>query len=188
MIEEIIDSVPKSAIVSFLLLAPGRGFSTIELSKRLSLRSAAITTILPELVKANILIGYSRSRVKFYALNLKNQAMVQLQGYMAKHNKKYDDELMKAIAELGDIKGAFLSGVFTATPQLPVDLLLVGKVNLSKLDKFLKNSKKMMGLDINYSIMTEQEFKLRRHTFDRFIKDIFDYPHLTVVDKLKIDS
>ena len=42
----------------------------------------------------------------------------------------------------------------------------------------------MMGQEINYSIMTEKEFLLRRDTFDRFIKDIFDYPHLTIVDSL----
>jgi hypothetical protein len=42
----------------------------------------------------------------------------------------------------------------------------------------------MMGQEINYSIMTEDEFKLRRDTFDRFIKDIFDYRHLVVVDNL----
>jgi len=32
--------------------------------------------------------------------------------------------------------------------------------------------------------MTVEEFLLRRDTFDKFIKDVFDYPHLTVVDEL----
>jgi hypothetical protein len=43
----------------------------------------------------------------------------------------------------------------------------------------------MMDQEINYSIMTEQEFKERKGTFDRFIKDIFDYKHLVVCDNLK---
>ncbi len=89
-----------------------------------------------------------------------------------------------AIAKLGEVKAAFLSGALTGNPELPVDLLIVGKVNLSKLDAFLKQCKTVLGFDINYSVMTPDEFQLRRDTFDRFIKDIFDYPHLIVVDKL----
>jgi hypothetical protein len=33
--------------------------------------------------------------------------------------------------------------------------------------------------------MTPEEFELRRDTFDKFIRDIFDYRHLVVVDELK---
>jgi hypothetical protein len=42
-----------------------------------------------------------------------------------------------------------------------------------------------MGQEINYSIMSEGEFKQRRDTFDKFIKDIFDYKHIVVSDNLK---
>ncbi len=48
----------------------------------------------------------------------------------------------------------------------------------------MKQSKNMLGFDINYSIMTPEEFQLRIDTFDRFIKDIFDYPHIVVVNNL----
>jgi hypothetical protein len=42
-----------------------------------------------------------------------------------------------------------------------------------------------MGQELNYSIMSEEEFINRRDTFDRFIKDIFDYPHLVILDKIR---
>jgi hypothetical protein len=70
-------------------------------------------------------------------------------------------------------------------PELPVDLLLVGKINLNKLADFLKAVEKMMQQEINYSVMSVDEFVQRRNTFDKFIKDIFDYPHLVVVDTLQ---
>ncbi len=46
----------------------------------------------------------------------------------------------------------------------------------------------MMGQEINYSVMTVEEFLLRRDTFDKFIKDVFDYRHLVVVDDLNKKS
>ena len=77
-----------------------------------------------------------------------------------------------------------MSGIFCGHQNLPVDILLVGKINLNKLSDFLKAAEKMMGQEINYSVMSVKEFVQRRETFDRFIKDIFDYRHLVVVDEL----
>jgi hypothetical protein len=85
---------------------------------------------------------------------------------------------------LGEVKAAFLSGVFTGYPNLPVDILLVGKVSLKKLDRFLNDQESWFGQEINYSIMSPEEFVLRRDTFDRFIRDIFDYRYITLVEKL----
>ena len=107
-----------------------------------------------------------------------------MKDYWLKAGPKYQDELFSAIKKLGTIKAAFLSGVFCAQPTLPVDLLLVGKVNLKKLSDFLKATEDLMGQEINYSVMSVDEFLLRRNTFDKFIKDIFDYQHLVVVDEL----
>ena len=83
------------------------------------------------------------------------------------------------------MRAAFLSGIFCGQPGLPVDLLLVGRVNLNKLSDFLHSAEKMMGQEINYSVMTVDEFLLRRDTFDKFIKEILDYPRWVVVDELK---
>ena len=43
-----------------------------------------------------------------------------------------------AIRRLGDIRAAFLSGIFCGHATLPVDILLVGKVNLNRLADFLE--------------------------------------------------
>ena len=110
--------------------------------------------------------------------------MPEIKDFWAKNAQKGKDELFLAIRRLGDVRAAFLSGIFTGYPNLPVDILLVGKINLKKLSDFLKAVKKMMGQDINYSVMTVEEFLQRRDTFDKFIKDIFDYPHLVVMDEL----
>jgi hypothetical protein len=127
---------------------------------------------------------FSKKNKKYFLLNEKYKLLPAISAALLKNMPKYQDELFLAIRNLGKIKAAFLSGIFTGYANLPVDILLVGKVNLKKLDEFLKRLELMMGQEINYSIMTEDEFLLRRNTFDRFIKDIFDYKHLVVVDSL----
>ncbi len=185
MLEEIFNSKSDSAILSFFLVAPERSFSALEISRRLKIPYGRTTHILNKLSQHGQLISSSKKSKKYYMVNSKYKLLPEIKDFLLKNGPRYSDELFSAIKRLGEIKAAFLSGIFTGYDNLPVDILLVGKINLKKLDLFLNSARKMMGQDINYSIMTPDEFVLRRDTFDRFIRDIFDYKHLVVVDELK---
>jgi hypothetical protein len=184
MLEEIIDSKIDSAIFSFFLAAPERSFSVLELSKRLRIPYFKTAHSTNKLVSHGQLKTFSKKSKKYYLINPKYKLMPEIKSFMKKEGPVYHDELLSAIKKLGDIKAAFLSGIFCGYASLPVDILLVGKVNLRKLADFLKAAEKLMGQEVNYSIMTPEEFVQRRDTFDRFIRDIFDYRHLVVVDTL----
>jgi len=183
MLEPILASGSQSALLAFLVYAPERSFTVKELQGRLRLSQSATSLALGRLQKLGLVKTFRKGSQKYYLLNNKHPRLAQIRGALPKRGS-YKDELFSAITHLGDIRAAFLSGLFTGQPQLPVDLLLVGKVNLKKLEQFLLACQKMMGQEINYSMMTPEEFQTRRNTFDRFIKDIFDYPHLVVVDTL----
>jgi hypothetical protein len=181
---EIIDSKTDSAVLSFFLVAPQRGFSIPEISKRLNIAHQKASHSLNKIAQSGLLRGFSKRSKKYFLLNLRHKLLPEVRREFIKDAPKYKDELFAAVKKLGDVKAAFLSGIFTGHPNLPVDLLLVGKINLKKLADFLKSAKKMMGQEINYSMMTVNEFQLRRDTFDKFIKDIFDYRHIVVFDSL----
>ena len=184
MLKDIVDSKVDSNTLSFFLSAPLRSFSVLEVSKRLKLPNLKTAHSLNKLVALGPIKTFSKKGKKYYLLNSRYKLLDEMLSFWQKSPLKYNDELFSAIKRLGHIKAAFLSGIFCGQPTLPVDLLLVGKVNLNKLSDFLKSVEKLMGQDINYSIMTVDEFLLRRDTFDKFIKDIFDYPHLIVADEL----
>ncbi|QQS23300.1 hypothetical protein IPM19_01910 [bacterium] len=133
--------------------------------------------------KHNLVRSFSKQQTKFYILNHRHAMIPQLKSSLGREHKSWPDELSASLRKLGNFSGIFLSGVFVGRPELVVDLLLVGSVNADKLNVFLRTTSKQFGGELNYSIMTAQEFKLRRDTFDRFIKDVFDYPHITLLDK-----
>jgi hypothetical protein len=184
MLQDIIDSKLDSEVLGFFLTAPERAFSVIEISKRLHAPYLKAVHSLNKLVMEGLLKGFSKKSKKYYLINTKYKLLGEMKTQWQKGDIKYQDELLTAIKRLGEIKAAFLSGLFCGEVSLPVDLLLVGKINLNKLADFLQAVEELMGQEINYSIMTVDEFLLRRDTFDKFIKDVFDYPHLVVVDEL----
>jgi hypothetical protein len=184
MLEEIIDSKTDSGVLSFFLAMPERSFSVLEVSRRLGVPYLKAAHSLAKLAGAGLLTGFVKKTKKYYYIHSHYKLLPEIKNFWVKNGQKGKDELFSAIRSLGDVRAAFLSGIFTGYPNLPVDVLLVGKINLRKLSDFLKAAEKMMGQEINYSVMSVEEFLQRRDTFDKFIKDVFDYRHLVVVDGL----
>ncbi len=184
MLEDIVDSKYSADLLSFFLIAPARTYSQAELSKRLRFSKPALSKALAQLLNLSMIKHLVDGRNHYYMVNEKHKLIPDIRKSLIRNQKPYEDELFMAVKKLGDVQAAFLSGIFTGHSELPVDILIVGKINLNKLSQFLEGCKKMMGRDVNYSIMTPEEFKLRRDTFDRFIKDVFDYNHIVIVDKI----
>lgn len=61
-----------------------------------------------------------------------------------------------------------------------VDLLLVGKADLSKLDQLIKDEEKVLGREINYSVLTEEEFEFRKKRKDPFVIKLLLTPRILV--------
>ncbi|SRR5258708_15151545 len=185
MLEDIIDSKTDSAVLSLFLVAPERSFSPFEVARRLRLPHSKVTHSMNKFAGQGQLKSFAKHGKKYYLVNSKYRLLPEIKSYFKKEGPAYTDELFSAIKKLGWVKAAFLSGIFCGYPNLPVDILLVGKINLKRMANFMAKLEKLMGQEINYSVMTVAEFQTRRDTFDKFIKDIFDYKHLVVVDELK---
>jgi hypothetical protein len=180
--QSLLDDTPEADIISFLLFAPPRTFSARELGVRLGLRPNKLVDSLARLVEGGQLATCSRGSIRYYRLNPKHRFYPEVREALVNRGKQYEDELFAAIKKLG-VKTAYLSGLFVGKPELAVDMLLVGKIKEERLQAFVDACQHMMGQEINYCVMEPAEFSFRRNTFDRFIKDIFDYPHIPVVEE-----
>lgn len=96
--------------------------------------------------------------------------------------------LGKAIVEnqkkVGRIKLAMLSGRFTK--QLPrkkneVDLLIVGEVILAQLAAIVKEEEAKRKQEINYTVMSEEEFNFRKSRHDPFVREILSGSRMMLI-------
>lgn len=185
MLNDLVDSKQESVIYGFFLVAPERSFSLHELARRLGITQTKLALALSRMVKLGYLRVFSKRGKKYYIVNSKLKLFPELQYSLVKNQPKFEDELYGAIKKLGEVQAAYLTGIFTGHPELPVDLLLVGKMSPKKLEDFMKNCEKMMGQELNYCVMSESEFEVRKDSFDKFLRDIFDHRYLTVVPFVK---
>jgi hypothetical protein len=100
-----------------------------------------------------------------------------------------DDSLVRKFNSVGRVKFFVASGLFIQEWDTRVDLLIAGDdINLNKLDAVIKSIEAEVGKEITYSAFETSDFEYRYGIHDRLIRDILDFPHTTLVDKLGIDE
>ena len=70
-----------------------------------------------------------------------------------------------------------------------VDLLVVGD-NLRKgtIENIVKTIESEIGREIRYAFFETADFQYRLGIYDKLIRDILDFPHEKILDKLGISS
>ncbi len=93
-------------------------------------------------------------------------------------------EIFKRKNKIGNIKFALLSGrMVRGLPTKPdsVDLLVVGDLDLANLANLIKEEEKKLGREINYSVMSKEEFDFRKKRRDPFLLGILSEPKIMII-------
>ena len=123
-----------------------------------------------------------------YYLNTKYPYLDPLKNLLTITSLRVDDSLTKRFTNAGKIKLFIVAGVFTQNWDSRVDLLLVGEdLNISKIENVIKIIESEIGKEIAYSAFETQDFEYRLGIHDRLVRDILDYPHVTLLDRLGVE-
>jgi hypothetical protein len=99
-----------------------------------------------------------------------------------------DETLAKRLMAVGKVKLIVAAGIFIQNWDSRVDLLIVGdELNLNKIEAIIRIIESEIGKEISYSAFDTQDFEYRLGIHDRLVRDILDYNHVTLVDRLGIE-
>jgi len=130
-----------------------------------------------------------KKRVSGWILNTDFQYIFQLKDLISNTNLFTLKELRKRFKNAGSVKLLAVSGVFLRNEDSQIDLLMAGD-NLKKkiIDDVVKDMEAELGNEITYAVFDTKEFLYRFDMHDKLVADILDFPHMCVVDTLKIES
>ncbi len=124
-----------------------------------------------------------------YVLNNKYPYLDPLKNLLTITSLRVDEALTKRFTNAGKIKLFIVAGVFTQNWDSRVDLLVVGDdLNINKIEAVIRTIESEIGKEIAYSAFETQDFEYRLGIHDRLVRDILDYPHVTLLDRLGIES
>ena len=111
--------------------------------------------------------------------------MFPLQNFLINIEPLNPKEIIKKISRLGSIKLILVSGVFIQEQESRVDMLIVGdNVKRATLDNTIKTLEAEIGKELKFAYFTTEDFKYRLSMFDKLTRDILDYPHKKVLNRL----
>jgi len=96
--------------------------------------------------------------------------------------------VMRKLNPVGRLKLVVASGFLTEDSDSRVDLLIVGdKLQRVPLENAIKSIESEIGRELKYSAFETPEFQYRMSIYDRLVRDIVDFPHKKLLDRIGIE-
>lgn len=183
MLADLITSKSRVKLLEVFLTNPSEIYHVRELVRRTQDEINAVRRELAYLENKGILVKEPRANRVYYSLSKQYPYYFDLMQVGAK-TIGIGSEIAQNKAKLGKIKFAMLSGTFVRRNKKDpdsVDFLVVGTIVLPELAVMVKNEEKRLGTEINYTVMTEDEFNFRKKRRDPFILSILSGSRVMLV-------
>lgn len=172
ILEDLIISRVRVKMLSLFLSHPGTIFHVRDIVRKVGEEINAVRRELAHMEKHGLVTKEARANRLFYTFRKDYPLYFELIELIAKTSGLGWD-ILKQKAKLGKIKFAMLSGRFlrglSKRGSTDVDLLVVGTVVLPELSQIVKAEETRRGREVNYTVMTEEEFLFRKRRRDPFV-------------------
>lgn len=183
MFEDLITSKSRVKLLSLFFTYPTSMFHVRECVRRIGDEINAVRRELIHLEKKGILTKEQRANRVYYSLDKAYPFYYDLLALGSK-TVGLGNSIIKNKVKLGKIKYAMFSGHFVyRTKKMPedIDVLVVGTVVLPELAILIRDEEARLGVEINYTAMTEEEFAFRKKRNDPFITGILSGSRITII-------
>ena len=126
----------------------------------------------------------SAQQRKYYRMNMDSLLYPELRALFMKAQVMLEKDFVRKLTAAGPVSYLALTGFFVSEEPSPTDLLIVGKLNRDKLANVIKNFEREVGREVNYTVLTPQEYRYRRDVTDRFLYSILESRKLVVIDTM----
>ena len=191
-LSKLFGSEAKVKIIRLFLFAPETVFDIPTISERVKEDSTKVRREMSGLEK----IGFVKRRVKVngkgtgakgFILNSGFGYLTALQTFLINSKPLLPKEIVRKFSSLGTIKLIVVAGIFIQNPDSRVDVLIVGdNVKKGQLESVIKNMEAEIGKELRYAYFGTADFLYRLNMYDKLIRDILDYPHEKLVNKLAL--
>lgn len=184
LLTDFIVSRVRVKILTLFLSNPGTIFHVREIVRKTDEEINAVRRELAHMEKSGMVTKEQRANRLFYNFRKDYPLCFELMELVGKTSGLGWD-ILKHRAKLGKVKFAMLSGRYlrglTRKAQTGVDLLVVGNVVLPELAQLVKAEEVRRERELNYTVMTEEEFAFRKRRRDPFVLSILEGSRVMLV-------
>lgn len=184
-------------LLRFFLFNPSREFTFDDMSRRAKLVRRTARTEINALERAGIIKGKQvyqqlegrskRSRVTAYAINKEFNELQALQTFLFETAPINGKTLLKHLRKAGPLDFVCISGIFLREFEHRLDVLIaMKKISQPKIETAIRSLEAELGIEIRYAAFESEDLRYRVGMYDKLTRDVFDYKHQIIVDKIAI--
>jgi len=128
-----------------------------------------------------------KTRAHGYSLNKNFPELQALQTFLFETAPINGKTLLKHLRVAGTLDFVCVAGVFVREFEQRLDVLLaMSKLPQQKVENAIRSLEAELGIEIRFAAFSSEDLVYRVGMYDKLTRDIFDYPHQILVDKIGI--
>lgn len=188
MIDALFGSKTRVKLLHLFLNNPGKAFYVREITRLIDEQINSVRRELSNMLTVGIITSDSADNKLYYEVNQRYEYYVPFRAIFA-------DEHIESVVETGattawhdlvtglpGVRLAILAGVLVKGSGSAIDLLLVGDIPAVKLKNVIKQIEKLEARELNYSVLSYDEFYYRLSVRDKFITEILNGKNTVLLD------
>lgn len=127
----------------------------------------------------------NKKKTQGYVLNTDFPFLTPLKNLLINNEPLRSADIIKRISKTGKIKLIIVAGVFIQNDDSRLDILIVGNdIKERALRNVISMMESEIGKELNFTSLELADFTYRQSVCDRLIRDVLDYPHEVILDKI----
>jgi len=193
MIDALFGSKTRVKLLHLFLNSPGQSFYVREITRKIDEQINSVRRELSNMLEVGIITSDSADNKLYYQVNQRYDFYVPLRAIFGDNvaeanvapvsSETSSDEYSTIIRTIPGLRLALFAGVLVRGSTSEVDVVLVGNLSPVKVKSAIKVIEKGEGRDINYTVLSYDEFYYRLSVRDRFITEILNGKYTVIVDK-----
>ncbi len=184
-------------LLRFFLFNPSKICTFEEVSRRAKLVRRTARTEVTALEKAGIIkkraifvenpSGTKKMRATGYGIDRSYSDLQALQTFFFETAPINGKTLLRHLRAAGTIDFLAAAGAFVRDFEHRLDVLVaMRKLDENKVANAIRGLEAELGIDIRFAAMTSEDLEYRVGMNDKLIRDVVDYPHEILVDKVGV--
>ncbi len=192
MVEQLFGSKTRVKLLSLFFNNPGRPFYVREITRKIDEQINSVRRELANLLSIGLVSSDGSNNRLYYEVNPKYEHYESLRSIFTAipmksadpvvKETREEDKIVKRLRSTGAVTFAFLTGSFTLDSRTNIDIFVVGDINKPRLAKVVADMEREMGRELNYSVVTPEEYQYRLSLNDRFITGVLEAKKIVVID------
>lgn len=184
-LDTLFESKPKIRLLKFFLRNQERFFDMKEICGATLLSRQAAANAIKSLSSIGLVSARRAKKGTHFAVNKNFSFFWELHAIITKSFPIPRDQIVKIVKRAGAPRLLLIGGAFLNADKRRVDVLVVAnKPSEHRFAKAFKLLEAEVGQELLWSLFPTKEFLYRKKMFDRFLRDIFEYPHEILTNKL----